>query len=142
MCYLQRMKWGFDLPTFWCSQQQLIESCRLERRLEKSVLLLVATILITILCKGLRELTKYTIQITYTVLALCAIFLGIVIKVRKNRKVQDFLHCSLVFARWQHYNVSYFETRNTFYGTCICPCLLYTSPSPRDGLLSRMPSSA
>ena len=40
-------------------------------------------------------------------------------------------------------------------GTCIdeCPveaisegyiysCLLYTSPSPRDGLLSRMPSSA
>ena len=26
----------------------------------------------------------------------------------------------------------------TFYGSC----LLYTSPSPRDGLLSRMPSSA
>src|SRR5680860_1331783 len=24
----------------------------------------------------------------------------------------------------------------------ICVCLLYTSPSPRDGLLSRMPSSA
>ena len=24
----------------------------------------------------------------------------------------------------------------------ICACLLYTSPSPRDGLLSRMPSSA
>ena len=24
----------------------------------------------------------------------------------------------------------------------IWPCLLYTSPSPRDGLLSRMPSSA
>ena len=24
----------------------------------------------------------------------------------------------------------------------IPPCLLYTSPSPRDGLLSRMPSSA
>ena len=24
----------------------------------------------------------------------------------------------------------------------INPCLLYTSPSPRDGLLSRMPSSA
>ena len=23
-----------------------------------------------------------------------------------------------------------------------CGCLLYTSPSPRDGLLSRMPSSA
>ena len=24
----------------------------------------------------------------------------------------------------------------------LCICLLYTSPSPRDGLLSRMPSSA
>ena len=24
----------------------------------------------------------------------------------------------------------------------VCFCLLYTSPSPRDGLLSRMPSSA
>ena len=24
----------------------------------------------------------------------------------------------------------------------LCSCLLYTSPSPRDGLLSRMPSSA
>ena len=24
----------------------------------------------------------------------------------------------------------------------VYPCLLYTSPSPRDGLLSRMPSSA
>ena len=26
--------------------------------------------------------------------------------------------------------------------SCIPVCLLYTSPSPRDGLLSRMPSSA
>ena len=26
--------------------------------------------------------------------------------------------------------------------TVLPPCLLYTSPSPRDGLLSRMPSSA
>ena len=26
--------------------------------------------------------------------------------------------------------------------TDLTPCLLYTSPSPRDGLLSRMPSSA
>ena len=28
------------------------------------------------------------------------------------------------------------------YPACDCYCLLYTSPSPRDGLLSRMPSSA
>ena len=27
-------------------------------------------------------------------------------------------------------------------GVCNKGCLLYTSPSPRDGLLSRMPSSA
>ena len=27
-------------------------------------------------------------------------------------------------------------------GERLCHCLLYTSPSPRDGLLSRMPSSA
>ena len=27
-------------------------------------------------------------------------------------------------------------------GTSYRPCLLYTSPSPRDGLLARMPSSA
>ena len=27
-------------------------------------------------------------------------------------------------------------------GPSYCICLLYTSPSPRDGLLSRMPSSA
>ena len=28
------------------------------------------------------------------------------------------------------------------YDVNLLPCLLYTSPSPRDGLLSRMPSSA
>ena len=28
------------------------------------------------------------------------------------------------------------------FGTMVTICLLYTSPSPRDGLLSRMPSSA
>ena len=32
-------------------------------------------------------------------------------------------------------------TVNTFSGL-VHTCLLYTSPSPRDGLLSRMPSSA
>ena len=33
-------------------------------------------------------------------------------------------------------------SRPTFGGSLLCTCLLYTSPSPRDGLLSRMPSSA
>ena len=31
---------------------------------------------------------------------------------------------------------------NKFGSTWAAGCLLYTSPSPRDGLLSRMPSSA
>ena len=32
--------------------------------------------------------------------------------------------------------------KNDFYDEDAKACLLYTSPSPRDGLLSRMPSSA
>ena len=36
--------------------------------------------------------------------------------------------------------VSSFNRTNLYYE--VRPCLLYTSPSPRDGLLSRMPSSA
>ena len=37
----------------------------------------------------------------------------------------------------------YFEAANYFENKAdIEACLLYTSPSPRDGLLSRMPSSA
>ena len=39
-------------------------------------------------------------------------------------------------------NLDYFSL-STFYGAPVYySCLLYTSPSPRDGLLSRMPSSA
>ena len=34
------------------------------------------------------------------------------------------------------------EADNVVLYTDLSPCLLYTSPSPRDGLLSRMPSSA
>ena len=34
------------------------------------------------------------------------------------------------------------DTNNLSYDSNINSCLLYTSPSPRDGLLSRMPSSA
>ena len=35
-----------------------------------------------------------------------------------------------------------FETKSQQRMKTIYTCLLYTSPSPRDGLLSRMPSSA
>ena len=34
------------------------------------------------------------------------------------------------------------QVKHALYGKYIKRCLLYTSPSPRDGLLSRMPSSA
>ena len=36
---------------------------------------------------------------------------------------------------WSRKNVNYLDVQ-------VINCLLYTSPSPRDGLLSRMPSSA
>ena len=37
-----------------------------------------------------------------------------------------------------------YDSQNTFTDSAGTPktCLLYTSPSPRDGLLSRLPSSA
>ena len=44
------------------------------------------------------------------------------------------------------YNRGQVDTLAAYYGlfplTLVLICLLYTSPSPRDGLLSRMPSSA
>ena len=47
------------------------------------------------------------------------------------------------------YNSNFFEAmkvvnsaRDSLLGDSLYVCLLYTSPSPRDGLLSRMPSSA
>ena len=39
-----------------------------------------------------------------------------------------------------HLSLDIHEAENLFYS--ISTCLLYTSPSPRDGLLSRMPSCA
>ena len=50
---------------------------------------------------------------------------------------------NLAIAVWEYWD----KTTQTVYTWCEgsdkwCSCLLYTSPSPRDGLLSRMPSSA
>ena len=39
-------------------------------------------------------------------------------------------------------DLKYPEFSETEANEFVCICLLYTSPSPRDGLLSRMPSSA
>ena len=44
---------------------------------------------------------------------------------------------------WENYpEGSTFEQKVLVIYEQLRPCLLYTSPSPRDGLLSRMPSSA
>ena len=42
------------------------------------------------------------------------------------------------FGRWLENNIDWGLSRERYWGTC----LLYTSPSPRDATLSRMPSSA
>ena len=47
---------------------------------------------------------------------------------------------SLIASLWQVSNGTKF--RSFRHGDRVYACLLYTSPSPRDGLLSRMPSSA
>ena len=46
--------------------------------------------------------------------------------------------CSVFHRHGQGHLVPYKEAHKNH----PCTCLLYTSPSPRDGLLSRMPSSA
>ena len=38
--------------------------------------------------------------------------------------------------------ISFITLAAMYVGVAVIVCLLYTSPSPRDGLLSRMPSSA
>ena len=45
--------------------------------------------------------------------------------------------------RWSYYvTPDEYKGVRKWKGELLIPCLLYTSPSPRDGLLSRMPSSA
>ena len=52
-------------------------------------------------------------------------------------------YASFAYIRQYHSLASNFSSMtNSFCQTCDSGCLLYTSPSPRDGLLSRMPSSA
>ena len=50
-------------------------------------------------------------------------------------------HAKLVFEASQMHEVESFDENDVAYNQYEV-CLLYTSPSPRDGLLSRMPSSA
>ena len=52
-----------------------------------------------------------------------------------------FLAIGMVNAIQVNQKMSAIEEEAKYFNHCI-NCLLYTSPSPRDGLLSRMPSSA
>ena len=54
----------------------------------------------------------------------------------KNSLCGDFIKTEFIANKLKIKSMRY-ETES-----CILCCLLYTSPSPRDGLLSRMPSSA
>ena len=60
-----------------------------------------------------------------------------------SKAVGDLLHCVYVDTGFTRKNeTEEIETMLEEQGINLITCLLYTSPSPRDGLLSRMPSSA
>ena len=61
--------------------------------------------------------------------------------VHKDFKLKA-IRTSQISSSIQGYNKKCFIINLVFIGIRIINCLLYTSPSPRDGLLSRMPSSA
>ena len=52
----------------------------------------------------------------------------------------------MVYASMTHQYIFNYKPKDIYWCTAdigwVTGCLLYTSPSPRDGLLSRMPSSA
>ena len=63
--------------------------------------------------------------------------------------MQNFASMGVIFVLWFFvvFSLCFGETWHFFGSILTYPCflnvcLLYTSPSPRDGLLSRMPSSA
>ena len=85
----------------------------------------------------------FSIKVIYALVALSVLLIFLVINlILKNRDLKDDLRDTQErldmqtneFARKEYY----LATENYYAPTC----LLYTSPSPRDGLLSRMPSSA
>ena len=61
----------------------------------------------------------------------------------KKSKAQSMgMHTEVLTGRTQQKFFNPDEAENFYYFGTYDVCLLYTSPSPRDGLLSRMPSSA
>ena len=86
-------------------------------------------------CREVREETGLEVKVEQLV--------GVYSKPQKQEVVLTFL-CQTIGGTLQPTE----ETRESRYFALealpqnTLPCLLYTSPSPRDGLLSRMPSSA
>ena len=58
--------------------------------------------------------------------------------------IPDHIKDLLIYTKWESGGRpgSCWDDENTVNEEYYRSCLLYTSPSPRDGLLSRMPSSA
>ena len=52
------------------------------------------------------------------------------------------IETNLVMSEWAKKCIPMETKHDVAYVESLATCLLYTSPSPRDGLLSRMPSSA
>ena len=55
---------------------------------------------------------------------------------------ERFPNDKVIVADAHQYLLDHYKEFDFIWSSPPCPCLLYTSPSPRDGLLSRMPSSA
>ena len=66
------------------------------------------------------------------------------LKVENRIKFKTLLIChNIIHGRAPDYLIQMFSTNDSQHGTRQAKaCLLYTSPSPRDATLSRMPSSA
>ena len=81
-------------------------------------------------CQRKKDLVRAQLRITYTILYHC----GLRINEIRHLNQKD-LQRAIDAAQ---FNLVHHKTKKAH----IHVCLLYTSPSPRDGLLSRMPSSA
>ena len=91
---------------------------------------------------------------TFTALSVAAAIAGVVILVLESLPVWKHSGFSFITGETWFFRQEQFWAAAMIYGSLIVAfitiifaaplgiCLLYTSPSPRDGLLSRMPSSA
>ena len=79
------------------------------------------------------------IDATFWVAISFVIFIGVLVYFKIPQKVSQMLDGMISDIKNE---IDESEKLRTEAKTLLDNCLLYTSPSPRDGLLSRMPSSA